>query len=98
MGLTTINWLSGVSGVAAFATILVVRLMQKSKAVEAHIGWAIMGALGLGAAVKSLYPLYRFSRYGNLENIEDLWLYVLVGSMAAFVVGLAAVAKAYKAT
>jgi hypothetical protein len=54
------------------------------------------GALGLGAAVKPLYPLYRFSRYGNLDQIDDLWLYVLVGSMAAFAVGIAAVAKASK--
>ena len=98
MGLTTINWLSGLSGVAAFATILIVRLKQKTAAIESQLGWAAMGALGLGAAVKSLYPIYRFGRYGNLEQIDDLWLYVLVGSMAAFAVGVAATAKAFKAT
>lgn len=97
MEIIPINWLVIMTGSAVGVLLFAARCRRKRDPPESQIGWAILGALGAGAVIKSAYPLYRIARFSSIENVEDLWLYVYVGSFATFAAGLISVYKAWKA-
>ena len=64
---------------------------------EAHFGWALAGGLGAAAMCKAIYPIILFvqSRSVNLSAIEDLWLYIYCGSVAALFLGWAIIERSF---
>jgi|SRR5882724_354224 len=99
MEISRINWLAGL-GFLIFGVIVFVRRWMGLQGVkpESHLGWALGGGLGAAAMLKAAYPIFLFvkSRSINLAAIDDLWLYVYCGSLAALFLGWALIERSFK--
>jgi hypothetical protein len=97
MEISHINWLAGMGFTITCGIIAIRRLMVTPRIeLESQVGWALSGGFGAAALVKASYPLYLFIRYGSIKGIDDLWLYVYGGSIAAMFAGLALIVRSFK--
>jgi hypothetical protein len=96
MGISPINWLAGVGFGLVFLAVVVRRWATQRGELESQIGWAFGGGFGAAGLVKGAYPIYLFVRYKSIEGIDDLWLYVYAGSLAALFLSLAIIVRSWK--
>lgn len=97
MWISHINWLAGLGFGFIFVVVIITRLLAAQRVdLEAQIGWALSGGFGAAALVKASYPIYLFIRYRSIDGLDDLWLYVYGGSVAAVFAGLALIARSFK--
>ena len=90
-----INWAAGIAFGLVFI-IVIIRRVAKLGSLERQLGPAFGAGLAGAAVVKASHPLYLFVLYRSIEGVDDLWLYVYGGSLAAFFLGLDLIHKALK--
>jgi hypothetical protein len=95
MEMTPINWLAGI-GFGLISLLVVVKRWGKLGRLDYQIGPSMGAGLGAAALIKAAFPIYLFVRYKSLAGIDDIWLYIYGGSVAAVFVGLDLIVKAWK--
>jgi hypothetical protein len=99
MGISLINWLSGLAFIIFGVLIIVKRWVTiQGTGLESHLGWGLAGGAGAGGAVKAAYPLYLMiaTQRIDLNAIDDLWLYVYCGSLAGTFLGVAILVRSFR--
>ncbi len=95
MEITPIQWLAGIAGIAVFAVIFIGRVVRHREGAVEHLGWAAIAAASAFGSVKCGYPLYRFLRYGTLDNVVNVYEYILIGLGIGLASGLVAIVKSW---